>query len=260
MIDLSLPSRPAESIPDTPDTLERVLLQARALIESTVTARRSAPGSRALFEIRPEGQAVVDTTTRLIGRARHSVSIALPGGCELQVRAVGAAISALGAAGRRGVTVRLLCSPRMIGSALVRDASAAGCEVRVVTGELQESVIADGRVAMVRSGPERTGRSAAILENPAAVRALDLLFASTWAGAVPLAAGAVLNERLRLETVRKVLQWLCSGQTDEVAARELSVSLRTYRRHVAEIMRALGATSRFQAGVRAVELGLVERG
>ncbi|NEE20393.1 response regulator transcription factor, partial [Streptomyces sp. SID7499] len=45
--------------------------------------------------------------------------------------------------------------------------------------------------------------------------------------------------------------------TDEVAARELTVSVRTYRRYVAEIMTLLDATSRFQAGVRAAELGLL---
>jgi hypothetical protein len=33
--------------------------------------------------------------------------------------------------------------------------------------------------------------------------------------------------------------------------------VRTYRRRVAELMSALGAESRFQAGVRARELGLV---
>jgi DNA-binding NarL/FixJ family response regulator len=44
-----------------------------------------------------------------------------------------------------------------------------------------------------------------------------------------------------------------------VAARELNVSLRTYRRHVAEILRELGASSRFQAGARAVELGLMQK-
>ncbi len=41
-----------------------------------------------------------------------------------------------------------------------------------------------------------------------------------------------------------------------MAARELSVSVRTYRRYVAEMMSLLGADSRFQAGVRAAELGL----
>jgi DNA-binding NarL/FixJ family response regulator len=44
--------------------------------------------------------------------------------------------------------------------------------------------------------------------------------------------------------------------TDVTAARELGMSLRTYRRRVAELLVALGADSRFQAGMRAGELGL----
>jgi len=44
--------------------------------------------------------------------------------------------------------------------------------------------------------------------------------------------------------------------TDEAAARQLGTSLRTYRRRVAELMATLQAGSRFQAGVRAGELGL----
>ncbi len=35
------------------------------------------------------------------------------------------------------------------------------------------------------------------------------------------------------------------------------MSLRTYRRYVAEILRDLDAISRFQAGARAVQLGLL---
>ncbi len=54
-----------------------------------------------------------------------------------------------------------------------------------------------------------------------------------------------------------VLDALNEGWTDETAARALGVSLRTYRRRVAELMTALGASSRFQAGARARELGLV---
>jgi DNA-binding NarL/FixJ family response regulator len=49
---------------------------------------------------------------------------------------------------------------------------------------------------------------------------------------------------------------LGAGLTDEAAARRLGTSLRTYRRRVAELMAALEAGSRFQAGVRAGELGL----
>ena len=54
-----------------------------------------------------------------------------------------------------------------------------------------------------------------------------------------------------------LLDALASGAKDEAAARELGLSLRTYRRRVAELMAAVGASSRFQAGLRARELGLV---
>ena len=54
-----------------------------------------------------------------------------------------------------------------------------------------------------------------------------------------------------------ILTALNDGLTDEAAARALGLSLRTYRRRVAELMAAMGATSRFQAGSRARELGLV---
>lgn len=54
-----------------------------------------------------------------------------------------------------------------------------------------------------------------------------------------------------------VLWPLSVGLKDVAAARELGMSVRTYRRHVAEIMQRLNAISRFRAGVRAMELGLI---
>jgi DNA-binding NarL/FixJ family response regulator len=53
-----------------------------------------------------------------------------------------------------------------------------------------------------------------------------------------------------------ILEALGSGLTDEAAAKRIGVSLRTYRRRVAELMARLEADSRFQAGLRAGELGL----
>jgi DNA-binding NarL/FixJ family response regulator len=92
---------------------------------------------------------------------------------------------------------------------------------------------------------------------PAAVSALELLYAGAWSRGRGLVDRLELSPRLRSEFTRRVLQRLRAGHTDAAAARELEVSLRTYRRHVAEIMRELEASSRFQAGVRAVELGLL---
>lgn len=54
-----------------------------------------------------------------------------------------------------------------------------------------------------------------------------------------------------------VLRLLAEGLTDEAIARRLGCSVRTVRSDVAAAMTALDARSRFQAGVRAMQVGLV---
>lgn len=53
-----------------------------------------------------------------------------------------------------------------------------------------------------------------------------------------------------------VLRQMSQGFKDETAARNVGVSLRTYRRTVAQLMDRLNAQSRFQAGYQAAQLGL----
>ncbi|GAA2740295.1 LuxR C-terminal-related transcriptional regulator [Kitasatospora cinereorecta] len=50
---------------------------------------------------------------------------------------------------------------------------------------------------------------------------------------------------------RKLLALLAQGLTDAAVAKRLSVSVRTERRMVAELMHRLGASGRFEAGVKA---------
>ncbi len=95
------------------------------------------------------------------------------------------------------------------------------------------------------------------MRSPAVLRNLRTLFTASWHGSAPLSDHRRLSERTRSDVARRILLALSSGRTDEVAARELGMSVRTYRRNVAEITRELGANSRFQAGARAVELGLL---
>jgi DNA-binding CsgD family transcriptional regulator len=54
-----------------------------------------------------------------------------------------------------------------------------------------------------------------------------------------------------------VLRLLAIGLTDDAVARRLGISVRTVRNDVASSMTALAARSRFQAGVRAAQLGLI---
>ncbi|MFB8139970.1 DNA-binding response regulator [Streptomyces parvus] len=56
---------------------------------------------------------------------------------------------------------------------------------------------------------------------------------------------------------RRVLVSMCTVGKDEAGARELGVSVRTYRRHVADLIQTLGAASRAQAALLARERGWI---
>ncbi|MFJ4283618.1 LuxR C-terminal-related transcriptional regulator [Streptomyces massasporeus] len=235
--------------------VEQTLLQARALIESTVSLHRRRPAGS------PGGThtsvaALREALAQLLGEARHSVCVALSSAGEFSDT-----VKELLAVLEPGPVVRVLCATAVADCSLARLTGATGLrfEVRCLEGELRDAVVVDGVRALVRTAPASGGSQATLVTDAAAVRALELLFAGTWSRCRRLDDHLVLSSRLRSELTRRILERLRAGQTDDVAARELNVSLRTYRRHVAEIMRELGASSRFQAGARAVELGLMQK-
>lgn len=91
---------------------------------------------------------------------------------------------------------------------------------------------------------------------PTLVGGVHALFEAAWEAATDL-DGFPRAQRPQLDAEsRTVLRALGSGVTDATAARELGMSLRTYRRRVAELLDTLDTGSRFQAGMRAGELGL----
>lgn len=85
------------------------------------------------------------------------------------------------------------------------------------------------------------------------VDALTLWFEELWDRAAPVTELVPFSSGPDLR--RFLLQQLATGAQDEQIARRLSISLRTVRRRVAEVMAELGAESRFQAGVEAVRRG-----
>ncbi|MEV6766393.1 hypothetical protein AB0N16_38365 [Streptomyces sp. NPDC051105] len=155
--------------------------------------------------------------------------------------------------------MQLLCAAETARDSMKRlqDLPGRQIEARVSEGELRGIVVADGVTALVSAPDQVTGGQSVVIDDPAAVGTLQLLFVGAWSGGRPLPGRPRLSPRLRTELVQNILRRLRDGHTDEAAAREINVSLRTYRRYVAEIMRELDANSRFQAGVRAVEYGLL---
>ncbi|MFD5485064.1 response regulator transcription factor [Streptomyces virginiae] len=51
------------------------------------------------------------------------------------------------------------------------------------------------------------------------------------------------------------MRLLAGGLTDDAAGQRLGISSRTVSRHMASIMERLGATSRFEAGLKAAQRG-----
>jgi DNA-binding NarL/FixJ family response regulator len=129
-------------------------------------------------------------------------------------------------------------------------------EVRITLVDLNETIIIDRRFAIL-AGDLRDGRrSYGVVTEPAVVQNVLSLFDAAWRPATDLAVYDAQYAELR-SLAPRVLELLASGCKDETAARTLGLGVRTYRRRVAELMSALGAESRFQAGMRARDLGLL---
>ncbi len=162
---------------------------------------------------------------------------------------------------RSAIAVRKLWSPLALADeaqrAHLRQLGAAGAQVRISSAPLpNETIILDRRVAILAGQPSPGGREYTVTTSPALVGGIYSLFTAAWEAATDL--GAFLRGEVPelVPEAREVLRALGAGLTDDAAARQLGTSLRTYRRRVAELMTALEAGSRFQAGVRAGELGL----
>ncbi|MFE6967912.1 DNA-binding response regulator [Isoptericola sp. NPDC057653] len=139
---------------------------------------------------------------------------------------------------------------------LARARELHGAQIRITTEEVNETILFDRRLAIL-AGDVRAGRrSYGIVTQPEAVQGVASLFEAVWRSAVDLDVFDARIAEIRA-IAPQVLDLLGQGVKDETAARAMGLGVRTYRRRVAELMAALGADSRFQAGVRARELGLV---
>jgi DNA-binding NarL/FixJ family response regulator len=129
--------------------------------------------------------------------------------------------------------------------------------VRIAATALpHETIIIDRRYAILAGLDAPGGREYTVTSGATLVGAVYALFDAAWESATDLKA-FLQGERPLLDAdSRTVLRALGSGATDAAAAKELGMSLRTYRRRVAELLDVLDAGSRFQAGVRTGELGL----
>lgn len=127
-----------------------------------------------------------------------------------------------------------------------------GADVRVLAGTAPTQSILDGVVALIADCRYDGGARLSVVREHYLVSTIDRLYTAAWHESVDLALLRRLDSDWQLDgTSCRVVELLSEGYTDEVAARKLGLSVRTYRRHVADLMQLLGARSRFQAGVLA---------
>ena len=95
-----------------------------------------------------------------------------------------------------------------------------------------------------------------VVRSPHLLGALVQLFEMLWEASVPpdRRAGAA-NPENRFD--ERLLLLLAAGLKDEAIARQLGVSLRTVHRRTSDLLDRLGVRTRFQAGMRAAQQGLL---
>ncbi|WP_327145299.1 hypothetical protein [Nocardia sp. NBC_01327] len=235
-----------------------MLAQSRRLLDSVISEIGEPDlGVGDVARISPGEDWGIDLQRRLRG-AREEIVVAISDPIQLQRQyPVGELVIREMLA--VGTEVKLLMSSKYADSR-DREALLAGCPlsdlIRVTYSDFRNTMIIDRRVAIVWARVGEAAEAYVFTENTL-MEAIHRLMTQTWSSALSLRDHADLQHKEFDATAISVVKCLNAGVTDEVAARMLSVSLRTYRRYVADVMARLEAPTRFQLGVRAAELGLL---
>ncbi len=142
--------------------------------------------------------------------------------------------------------------------AYLRELAENGARIRLAAAVPGRSLIVDREVALLPTPSSDPGLTQfAVVREPRVVAWLVSTFEQLWAEASPL--DEVLHHQNPEpevdETRLAILRLMADGEKDEAISRRLSISVRTCRRHIADYMAQVGATSRFQAGVTASRNG-----
>lgn len=131
--------------------------------------------------------------------------------------------------------------------------AAAGAQIRVARRVAQRMIIFDRRTGVLAVDEDTLRPPLLFIREPALVRQMVTQYSGLWRSAHSVGTGP--EDSLAVDTVRDVVRALADGLSDSAAARRLGISERTLRRRVAAVLDLLGATSRFEAGVKAVQHG-----
>jgi DNA-binding CsgD family transcriptional regulator len=129
---------------------------------------------------------------------------------------------------------------------------AAGELSRVLAQVPLKMAVADDDTALIGLTKRAPAESHLLIRSSGLLDGLIATFEMLWALAIPMPALPFDGDLARLRSPdRDVLLLLAGGATDDKISRHLRISPRTTQRRVRALMEALGAQTRFQAGVQA---------
>ncbi|MET8629731.1 helix-turn-helix transcriptional regulator [Kitasatospora sp. NPDC004669] len=206
---------------------------------------------RGLDEIR-------DRIAALAREAREDLMTFAPGGGQ-KVETLDAARSNDQVLLERGVRMRSIYLDSVRNSqpnvAYANWLTELGGEVRTAPELPTRMIVFDRATAIIPVRSDDSAAGAVVLTGHGTLTALCALFEHAWAGAQPFGAAAVKDHGGLSTQESTVIRLLAQGLTDDAIAKRLGVSARTARRAATELMDRLGARSRFEFGVRAVQRG-----
>jgi ATP/maltotriose-dependent transcriptional regulator MalT len=195
----------------------------------------------------------------LTTQATTEVSTVLPGGPQPEA-SLEAARPLNEELTRRGVICRSLYQNSMRNDpanlAYARWLLGLGAQIRTAPVVPPRMILVDRSSAMLALDPANESVDAVVVHEPGVLSSLCSLFDQNWGNATPLEDGHArdLDTGLSSEEI-EILRLLAQGLTDEAVGKRLGVSLRTVSRRMDDLMSRLGASSRFEAGLRAKESG-----
>ncbi|MYS20092.1 regulatory protein, luxR family [Streptomyces sp. DvalAA-14] len=188
---------------------------------------------------------------------RHTSDSIHPGPVAAPVAVLDASARQDEAMIRRGVRNRTIYSQSAVQvpafNRHLRDLSAVGVEVRLIDHAPYDLIIYDGQVAVFRGGPLVPGGAptAIVVRGSALIEGQTAVFEDLWLRAVPYVRDAPTGAETELTSQEQVvIRLLAGGLSDDQIARRLGVSRRTVQRAVTKLMERLGASSRFEAGLK----------
>ncbi|WP_338898172.1 LuxR C-terminal-related transcriptional regulator [Streptomyces sp. TG1A-60] len=226
--------------------------QARASIMGFLPVFQSSRSSRereSEFEVLEEPTQVRAVVADLAARSRTEILTAQPGGGRAEGSLKEAAPRDRDALGR-GIRLRVLCqhtarfSPGT--SSYIDHMTELGAQVRTLDDHFSRLLVFDAETAIISLPANPLG--AVVVREPHVVAFIVETYERLWLTADPCAVAPGARAEVAGDVRQAIVRLLVEGLTDASIATRLGMSVRTCRRHIADMMEELGAQSRFQAG------------